>query len=289
MTKKNEECWIMKKKAISTLLIAGMVTSMMVGCGKSSDSQKEADNSGVTTYTVGTEGAYPPFNLVNEKGEPDGYDIAVMKAIDELNPDIEFKYEATGWDGIFTALESGKIDIIASQCGKNEEREAKYLYPDYPYTQTQSAIVFKKDRTDISSDVNSIAGKTIVSATSGAQTNWLEKYNEENPDKAATILYADGDMSKMLQEVINGRADAHIASIKVTADYVIKEQGLDSELQCLPFDAGDATDTYMLLRQDESGEKLKKIIDDSLKTLSDNGTLKELSEKYLDGDYAPQL
>ena len=44
-------------------------------------------------------------------------------------------------------------------------------------------------------------------------------------------MYADGDMSKMLQEVINGRADAHIASIKVTADYVLKEQGLDSELR----------------------------------------------------------
>ena len=191
--------------------------------------------------------------------------------------------------GIFTALESGKIDVIASQCGKNEEREQKYLFPDIPYTETQAAIVFKKDRTDISSDVNSIAGKTIVSATSGAQTNWLENYNKEHPDKAANIMYADGDMSKMLQEVINGRADAHIASIKVTADYVLKEQGLDSELECLPFETGDETTTYMLLRQDESGEKLKKIIDDSLKTLIENGTLKELSEKYLDGDYAPQL
>ena len=63
---------------------------MMVGCGKSAEDKKESDNSGVTTYTVGTEGAYPPFNLVNEKGEPDGYDIAVMKAIDDLNPDVEF-------------------------------------------------------------------------------------------------------------------------------------------------------------------------------------------------------
>ena len=53
-----------KKKVLSTLLIAGMVASMMVGCGKSADDKKESDNSGVTTYTVGTEGAYPPFNLV---------------------------------------------------------------------------------------------------------------------------------------------------------------------------------------------------------------------------------
>ena len=36
------------------------------------------------------------------------------------------------------------IDVIASQCGKNEEREQKYLFPDIPYTETQAAIVFKK-------------------------------------------------------------------------------------------------------------------------------------------------
>ena len=46
-----------KKKVLSTLLIAGMAASMMVGCGKSAEDKKESDNSGVTTYTVGTEGA----------------------------------------------------------------------------------------------------------------------------------------------------------------------------------------------------------------------------------------
>lgn len=86
-----------------------------------------------------------------------------------------------------------------------------------------------------------------------------------------------------------GAVKRYCALDLVTADYVLKEQGLDSELECLPFETGDETTTYMLLRQDESGKKLKKIIDDSLKTLIENGTLKELSEKYLDGDYAPQL
>ena len=32
-----------KKKVLSTLLIAGMVASMMVGCGKSADDKKESD------------------------------------------------------------------------------------------------------------------------------------------------------------------------------------------------------------------------------------------------------
>lgn len=89
-------------------------------------------------------------------------------------------------------------------------------------------------------------------------------------------MYADGGYEQDASGSINGRADAHIASIKVTADYVLKEQGLDSELECLPFETGDETTTYMLLRQDESGEKLKKIIDDSLKTLIENGDIKRI-------------
>ena len=78
--------------------------------------------------------------------------------------------------------------MIASQCGKNEEREQKYLFPDIPYTETQAAMYLKKTVQIISSDVNSIAGKTIVSATSGAQTNWLENYNKRASRTKQPIL-----------------------------------------------------------------------------------------------------
>ena len=54
-------------------------------------------------------------------------------SIDERIPGITFKFEPTAWDGIFVALESGKFDIIASQIGRNAEREKKYLFPDTPY------------------------------------------------------------------------------------------------------------------------------------------------------------
>lgn len=179
-----------RTKVISVLLIMGMTVGMLAGCGKSSDSKKDSsEDANVTTYTVGTEGAYPPFNYVNDSGEPDGYDVAVMKA-----------------------------------------------------------IVCKKGNKEITSDVDSIAGKTIAMATSGAQTSWLEKYNEEHPDKAANILYTDGDMSKTLQKIINGRADAHIASIKVTAEYVIKEQGLQDELEVKDFTTYESLGTYTILR-----------------------------------------
>ncbi len=297
----------MRRRTIGVLLATGLIGLLAVGCSSQSagttasaditaaaesiSQQGEASEAAepeVVTYKIGTEGAYPPFNLVNEQNEPDGYDVAVMKAIDELYPEIQFEYVATGWDGIFTALESAKIDAIVSQCGRNEEREAKYLFPDIPYTKSKVALVYKKGRTDLT-DIESLAGKKLAMGTGNAQTIWLEKYNEEHPGQEVEILYTDGDISKTLQEIINGRADAHIASIKVTADYVIKEQGLEDELEVADFETYESQGTFVVLRQDESGEILKKYVDDGLRTLIENGTLKELSEEYLGGDYTPEL
>lgn len=105
------------KKIGAILLLAGVFSaSLLWAAPKNKKAAKEK------VVIVGTEGAYPPYNFVNKKGEADGYDIDVIKAIDERIPGITFKFEPTAWDGIFVALESGKFDIIASQIGKNAER-----------------------------------------------------------------------------------------------------------------------------------------------------------------------
>ncbi|WP_444658109.1 transporter substrate-binding domain-containing protein [Caproiciproducens sp. R2] len=88
----------------------------------------------VETVIVGTEGAYPPFNYVDADGTVDGYDMAVVRALDELIPEVEFKFQPTAWDSIFVALESGKFDMIASQIAKNPSREEKYQFSELPYS-----------------------------------------------------------------------------------------------------------------------------------------------------------
>lgn len=298
-----------KLRKVSLLLLSLAVIGGLTACGSTTKNTKTDDTTATETASataaesteesteqtnsteqprkivIGTEGAYAPYNLVNDAGEPDGYDIAVAKAVDELIPEVEFEYVATGWDGIFTALESGKIDVIDSECGYNEERAAKYLFPDVPYNYSTSAIIFKKGRTDII-DISSLTGLTVTAGTGSANTTWLENYNSQNGNPIK-ISYSDGDVSKMLQEIIDGRADATLNS-PVTTALLAKEQGLEDQIDYVIWADNGISPTYWLYRNDEDGQWLKPLVDKALQTLLDNGTLSDISIKYLGADYSTE-
>ncbi|ASB50133.1 PAS domain S-box protein [Alkalitalea saponilacus] len=54
---------------------------------------------------------YPPYEFINEKGEPDGFNIELFKALaNELN--LDYKLELAPWHQVREELEAGKIDVI---------------------------------------------------------------------------------------------------------------------------------------------------------------------------------
>jgi L-cystine transport system substrate-binding protein len=232
---------------------------------------------------VGTEGAYAPYNFVDEKGNADGLDIAVLRAADEIIPELEFTYEPTEWTSIFIAMESGKFHIIGSNINYNEERDKKYLFSAIPYYYSPNSIIFKKGRTDIKS-IADLHGKTVTAGLGSANTTWLENYNAKNGNPIK-ISYSDGDVAKMLQEIVTGRADATLNSV-VAFNNIAGAQGLE-------FDSAiwadvDLQPVYYLFARNENGERYKALIDKALDTLLKNGTLAELSKKYLGVDYSTE-
>ncbi|MBR1485962.1 MAG: transporter substrate-binding domain-containing protein [Synergistaceae bacterium] len=237
--------------------------------------------SAVEVFTVATEGAFAPYNYINENGEPDGYDVAVAKAVDELIPEIEFKIQPVDWASIFVGFEAGRYELIVSQIAKTIEREERYLYSDVPYAWEAGAIAFLKGRTDIQK-MEDLIGKTVTVGVGGEQAIHLENWNNKHGGKIK-IVYNDGNIAKMLLDVENRRVDATVTN-PVTAALIAKEQGLDIDF-VLRGDV-DFAPVYWLFTKDEKGEKLKSLVDAALKTLIENGKLKELSEKYLGGDYS---
>lgn len=164
----------------------------------------------VKVYRIATEGAYAPFNYLDENGQPDGYDIAVAKAVDELIPEVEFEYQAVEWSSIFAGLEADKYDLIVSQAAKTPEREERYLFSDVAYSWSVGAIAYKTGRTDIKS-MDDLAGKTVTVAVGSSNANVIETWNEEHGN-VVNVVYGDGDISKALLEVQEGRVDATLVS-----------------------------------------------------------------------------
>ncbi|MGN0801241.1 MAG: transporter substrate-binding domain-containing protein [Candidatus Faecivicinus sp.] len=235
----------------------------------------------VKVYQIATEGAYAPFNYLDENGQPDGYDIAVAKAVDELIPEVEFEYQAVEWSSIFAGLEADKYDLIVSQAAKTPEREERYLFSDVAYSWSVGAIAYKAGRTDIKS-MDDLAGKTVTVAVGSSNANVIETWNEEHGN-VVNVVYGDGDISKALLEVQEGRVDATLVSPQ-TGSLVIAEQGLDVEYVLRTDD--EPKPVYWLYQKDEDGEALKALVDVALQTLIDNGTLSEISLQYLGGDYS---
>lgn len=242
---------------------------------------KEKTSTDVTVVRIGTEGAYPPYNYVRADGVVDGYDIAVARAVDELIPELSFEYVPTAWEGIFVALEGGDFDAIASNLGKNAQREAKYLFSKVPYLWGASQIVFKAGRTDIHS-LADLAGKKVAAGIGTNTTTRLEEYIAQSGTRIE-IVYTDGNIATALQEIDSGRVDATLSSIittKLTADELgIKIDGSTApELGISPI--------HLLFVKNADGERYRDLVDVALQKLLDNGTLKELSIKYLGKDYS---
>ena len=263
------------KKALALTLSLAFAAIAVTGCGEAKTEVKE-----VKTYRIATEGAYAPFNYIGEDGKPDGFDIAVAKAVDELLPDVEFTYEAVEWSSIFVGLEADRYDLIVSQIMRNPDREAKYLFSEVPYSYDLGAIAFKKGRDDIKS-MDDLSGKSVVVGVGSSYANDIETWNAEH-DNVVTVNYGDGDVTKALLEVQEGRSDSALIS-PVTGNKIITEQGLDIDFVL----RGDqeAIPTYWLFAKNEKNEELIPKVDAALKELIESGKLGEISNEYLGGDY----
>ena len=254
------------------LVVCVFLGAGLVACGTTNSSSSASQK--VTTIRVGTEGTYAPYTYLNDSNQIDGYDIQVDKAIDEKLPDYKFQFVTTKWDSMFSSLDAGKIDMVANQISKNSDREAKYLFSSTPYSWSSSAIIFKKGRTDITS-IKDLYGKTVDAGLTSANTTWLEDYNAKHGNKIK-IRSTDGDVSKMLQDIVNGRADATLNS-PVTTELIAKQQNLD--VSWVTWNDQGITPEYLLFSKNALGRKLKKETDPIIKEVLKDGTLSKLSKK----------
>ena len=93
------------KKLTSVILAAFLAlgaTACSSGSSSSASTSASADassNGDVKKVLIGIRQDLYPTSYVNEQGEPSGYDIDVIKKIDELLPEYEFEYEAVSQIG----------------------------------------------------------------------------------------------------------------------------------------------------------------------------------------------
>lgn len=127
----------MKKRAVSVMLTAAMVSAMLAGCGsKNAETQSAADTTAESavsgdetsadtqaadaettdasktdgTFTVGFDQDFPPMGFVGDDGEFTGFDLEMAAEVAKrLN--LTIAYQPIAWDAKDMELDAGRLTV----------------------------------------------------------------------------------------------------------------------------------------------------------------------------------
>lgn len=272
---------ILKSLKKTSVILVGLIAVVgLTSCGTTNAVQGSSSGK-VQTIQVGVQNAYKPFDYLNEDGELDGYEVHVLKALDEALPQYQFNLKPIDWQNAIVSLDTGKVDFSVNVYTLTKARKAKYDYtkPDLyiPYY-----ISVSKDNNEITNLDN--IGNAKVSYYPGTDSGlFLENYNKENSTSKLNLVNVGGYSAEQLKEGFKaGLYDVGLAD-KPSHDTSNVDTG--SKLVGTPV----YTAPTGFLFSKGKYTKLRDDINNELEKLRADGTLKKISEQYLKGDYSSPI
>ncbi|MGM0214171.1 transporter substrate-binding domain-containing protein [Enterococcus sp. AZ109] len=274
-------------------LIAGVVVVLaVVGATllvRQNNQPAAADENQVTTIQVAHTQNYVPYDFINDAGESDGYEVQVLKAVDEKLPQYELEFTGTSDDDLLIGLESGKYDLGVKGAWYTEERAEKFILPKEKIGASIIGFTVRQEDADTITDIDSFAktgGKLVPISPQNAQWNVIDEYNQEHPDQQIQLTAAEAfNVADAYAWVLEKRYDAFF-DIKLSYEEAIeKEDGAyhqyADQLTYVPY---KGIPTYPLLHRDAKNEEFAKAYEGAIRELEEEGTLQALSEEYFGED-----
>ena len=211
---------------------------------------------------LGTEGAYPPYNFINDAGEVDGFERALG---DELctRAELDCEWVTNDWDSIIPNLVSGNYDVIIAGMSITDERDEVIDFSQ-AYTQPDPSAFAATADADLSSAVISAQTGTIQASYVASEMPGATLLEFANPEEAVAA-------------VRNGEADAVLAD----KAFLLPITEADGEMSFVGEDVLIGGGIGLGIR--ESDTELKEKFDTAIQSMKDDGTLNTLITDMLPG------
>ncbi len=217
------------------------------------------------TVRMGTEGAYPPYNFINDNGEVDGFERELG---DELckRAGLTCEWVTNDWDSIIPNLVSGNYDTIIAGMSITPERDQVIDFTQEYIPPAPSYYVATSPDVDVKHGV-------IAAQTGTIQANYVANSG------ATLVEFATAD--ETIAAVKNGEADAVLADGDFLKPIVDESNG---ELVIVGDPVSIGGGVGMGLR--ESDTELKAKFNAAIQSMKDDGSLNALIKKWFGEDAA---
>lgn len=221
------------------------------------------------TVRIATEGAYAPWNYVNEAGELAGYEIDLGNAICE-KAGLTCEFVSNDWDSIIPNLLAGNYDLIMAGMSITEERKETIDFTQDYFPPDPSKFVAMAG-SDI--DPTNLEGKRV-----GVQGGTIQAaYAEENFGSTNTVVsFTTADQA--MADLAAGNLDTIIADGPYL-EPVVTASGGAIEFVGEDVMIGDGFGAG--IRKDEA--ELKAKFDEALSALKADGTVDKLIAQHFEG------
>ena len=261
------------KKRIIALIMTIFCGLSICACGSENTVAKASGSHELLhegKLVVGTNAAFPPFEYIGDDGKPDGFDIALIKAIgDELGLEVEI--QDMEFDSLVASIGS-KIDIAIAGMTVTNERQKAVDFSNSYYDAVQCVLIPKDSKIANHDDLK---GKKIGSQMGTTGDSLSENIKKE--DDTTTISTYDKAIDAV-NDLVNGRLDAVILD-KNPATVFAKQYETIEVLNGSDF--GFQTEHYAIALP-KKDEKLAGKVNDALEKIKENGTFDELVKKYIE-------
>ncbi len=226
--------------------------------------------------TFGTNAEFPPFEFVTSEGVIDQYDGIDMAIADQIASEygMEAQINNMEFDSLLLALENGQIDAVIAGMTVTEERKQAVDFSTPYYTATQVMIV--PEDSDIAS----------AEDMKGKQIRVIQGYTGEVAVQGlgyqlGTDYQSFKKGSEAILELVNGKCDVVVIDSATAQKYVSDNEGL----KIVEDNEAFGEEQYAIAVK-KGNTALLDMINQSIESMLEDGTIADLSAEYLEMDVA---
>ncbi|MCQ1951462.1 ABC transporter substrate-binding protein [Arthrobacter sp. zg-Y859] len=270
----------MKKTSRFRTIVVSATTTLtallvLTGCGSSSSEAASENPYGLVepgTIRVASLGDSKPYTFTDASGDFTGFDVELFKDVAGRMGIEDVVFTGQDFSGLLSAVANGQFDVGVAAIGITDERKQTVDFSD-GYLAGYLTVITTKDSGI--KDEETLAGHRL----GVVQGTLQEAYAVKNFTETDLVRFPDNNSA--IAAVNGGSVDAHFLDYEAAKDYMGKF-GLVSAADIPSFDAPAG---FAIAK---GNPVLKEALDEGLAEAMEDGTWKELYQKWFPGSPMPE-